>query len=43
MKCPPCLVEFHDNAKDFDLGKDVDGDWIIRKMVCKSVNCKRNI
>ena len=43
MKCPHCLVEFHDNPKDFDLGNDVDGDWGIRKMVCSSPNCKRNI
>lgn len=43
MKCPHCLVEFHDKEQDFDLGNDVDGDWLIRKMVCPSPNCKRNI
>lgn len=43
MKCPHCLVEFHDVAKDIYLGSDVDGDWIIKKMVCPSPNCKRNI
>ncbi len=43
MKCPHCLVEFHDDAKDIYLGRDVDGDWVIRKAICASPDCKRDI
>ena len=43
MKCPHCLTEFHDIIKDIDLGRDVDGDWAIRKFICPSPNCKKDI
>ncbi len=43
MKCPHCLTEFHDEIMDYDLGRDVDGDWGIRKRICPSPNCNRHI
>ncbi|MDI9311867.1 MAG: DUF4145 domain-containing protein [Limnohabitans sp.] len=43
MKCPHCLTEFHDRNIDIDLGRDIDGDWAIRKNNCPSPNCKRDI
>jgi hypothetical protein len=43
MKCPHCLTEFHDQIKDLDLGRDVDGDWAIRKLTCPSPQCNRDI
>lgn len=43
MKCPHCLVVFYDKAQEFDLGNDVDGDWVIRKVRCPSPDCNRNI
>jgi hypothetical protein len=39
MKCPHCLVEFHDNPEITRIDKDVDGEWGIIKQVCPS--CKR--
>ncbi len=41
MKCPYCLVEFHDDSKSFSFGEDVDGRWEIIKRVCPS--CKRMV
>jgi Domain of unknown function (DUF4145) len=39
MKCPHCLVEYHDKVSTIYLGQDVDGDWGILKQECPS--CKR--
>lgn len=43
MKCPHCLTEFHDQTQDFYLGRDVEGDWGIRKRTCPSTNCQKDI
>lgn len=34
MKCPHCLVEFHDSWTNHDLGKDRDGHWSIEQTTC---------
>jgi hypothetical protein len=34
MKCPHCLVEFHDNPVEINIGKDKDGDWQLVKRTC---------
>ena len=39
MKCPHCLVEFHDYPNTYDIGDDADGRWHIIKRECSS--CKR--
>ncbi len=39
MKCPHCLVEFHDQAVSIYIGSDADGNWAIIKRTCPS--CKR--
>lgn len=39
MKCPHCLVDFHDTAKLFHLGKDADGEWAALQVQCSA--CKR--
>ena len=36
MKCPHCLVEFHDRATTTRLTRDVDGTWGIVSRVCPS-------
>lgn len=41
MKCPHCLVEFHDNTGIVSLGEDLDGKWRVKAMTCPS--CKKNI
>jgi len=43
MKCPHCLVEFHDDPKITRLGQDVDGDWVIVTQKCPNPSCKRFI
>lgn len=43
MKCPHCLVEFHDQVVEYDLGIDAEGEWIIRKFSCPSPACKKDI
>jgi hypothetical protein len=43
MKCPHCLVEFHENPVNFYIGEDVDGSWGIRKYNCPNPKCKKNI
>jgi hypothetical protein len=42
MKCPHCLVEFHDNAREVMLGADGDGGWAAMLMKCPRCN-KSNI
>lgn len=39
MKCPHCLVEFHDHPQSTDFGRDADAAWRIVKLSCPS--CKR--
>lgn len=41
MKCPHCLIAFHDQPQEVYLGKDVDGDWAISKATCPT--CKKLI
>ena len=41
MKCPHCLVVFHDRAKTTPLGSDIDGAWGIVSQDCP--NCRRLI
>ena len=41
MKCPHCLVEFHDNEENIPIGLDIEGNYEIQKMSCPS--CKRLI
>jgi hypothetical protein len=41
MKCPHCLVEFHDESKQISLGNDAQGNWDILSKNCP--NCKNNI
>ncbi|MEX0997376.1 MAG: DUF4145 domain-containing protein [Flavobacteriaceae bacterium] len=43
MKCPHCLVEFHDDRKLTSLGEDVDGKWGVESFICPNPKCKRNI
>lgn len=41
MKCPHCIVEFHDNPGTIELGEDVNKRWRIISRNCP--NCKKNI
>jgi len=41
MKCPHCLVDFHDVATALSVGIDVMGGWVLRRRHCPS--CKRYI
>lgn len=41
MKCPHCIVEFHDNPGETELGEDVNGRWKVISRKCP--NCKKNI
>jgi len=43
MKCPHCLVEFHEKVTFFDLGHDVEGWWGIEKYSCPNPDCRKNI
>ena len=43
MKCPHCLVEFHPEAEEKDIGKDVNGLWKITKYKCPNPFCKQII
>lgn len=38
MKCPHCLVEFHDNVGIIELGNDSEGYYEIEKRTCPSCN-----
>ena len=43
MKCPHCLVEFHDN-KDYKFsGNDSQGQWMIERYKCPNPDCKKDI
>jgi uncharacterized protein DUF4145 len=39
VKCPHCLVEFHDNALSVYIGTDPDGHLVVVRRTCPS--CKR--
>jgi|APTNR8051073442_1049403.scaffolds.fasta_scaffold00869_17 hypothetical protein len=41
MKCPHCLVEFHDKVNTIEIGNDVEGSWEILSRKCP--NCMKNI
>jgi hypothetical protein len=43
MKCPHCLVEFHDKKIIIPIGKDVEGDWAIETYECPNTSCKKAI
>ena len=38
MKCPHCLVAFHDKVETIPLGKDIDGPWAVLSRKCLSCN-----
>jgi hypothetical protein len=39
VKCPHCIVEFHDQPAPIYIGEDVDGLWAVVMRVCPA--CKR--
>jgi hypothetical protein len=39
MKCPHCLVDFHDVPVPLGIGTDVDGQWMLVRRHCPA--CKR--
>jgi hypothetical protein len=39
MKCPHCLVEFHDSPESSVIGDDKDGRWTLVKRLCPA--CQR--
>ena len=39
MKCPHCLVEYHDKPNAVPIGTDGDGDWGLVVRTCP--NCNR--
>ncbi len=41
MKCPHCMVEFHDSPTHSELGGDIDGEWGIIWRTCPS--CDRYV
>jgi len=41
MKCPHCLISFHDNREAFPQGEDSDSDWTLMRRTCPS--CGRYI
>lgn len=43
MKCPHCLVEFHDEVEVIYLGKDIEGQWAIERFQCPNPKCKKDI
>ena len=38
MKCPHCLVAFHDEKTSYAIGKDIDGEWGIITTKCPACN-----
>jgi hypothetical protein len=34
MKCPHCLVDFHDDPAALPIGKDKDGYWVVVRNLC---------
>jgi len=43
MKCPHCLIEFHDEKEIKYLEEDVQGQWAIEKFSCPNPDCKKVI
>jgi len=43
MKCPHCLIVFHDVRTRHYLGEDPDGHWFIESRTCPSPECRRDI
>lgn len=43
MKCPHCLVAFHDIIEVIPLGYDVNGGWYVNKNTCPNPECKRDV
>ena len=43
MKCPHCLVEFHDEREINHLGNDSQGEWAIEKFDCPNPDCRKSI
>jgi len=43
MKCPHCLVEFHDVRKLHYLSRDVEGEWGIESYQCPNPDCSKLI
>ena len=43
MKCPHCLVEFHDSKKIIPLGNDSEGQWAFEKYDCPNPDCRKSI
>jgi len=41
MKCPHCLISFHDDREKIPLHEDCDSDWTLMRRVCPS--CGRYI
>lgn len=41
VKCPHCLIEFHDHPENFYIGSDAEGDWAIAKRTCPA--CRKII
>lgn len=41
MKCPHCLVEFHDKSETQFIDEDIDGGWFYVRMRCPNPNCER--
>jgi hypothetical protein len=38
MKCPHCRITFHEKPRYDNIGKDVDGNWIISTQKCPECN-----
>ena len=38
MKCPHCRIEFHDQVRSFELGRDKDGLWYLEYTTCPACN-----
>lgn len=43
MKCPHCLVEFHDEVEIIYLGEDIQGQWAIERFECPNPKCRKFI
>lgn len=43
MKCPHCLVEFHDDPKNVFIGRDKLGEWWLETRYCPNPACKKII
>lgn len=38
MKCPHCLISFHDNKESTAIGEDETSKWILNKRTCPACN-----